>query len=118
MLRTMAFDTAFLEEQKAKLLAEKVRLEADLSRFATKTVTSGDFETKMEDLGEGEDERILEVEDYVDNLGIEATLEKELADTIAALAKIEAGTYGICETTGEEISLDRLRAYPAARVAL
>ena len=60
----------------------------------------------------------MEVEDYVDNLGVETTLEKELKDVMDALAKLEKGTYGLCETSGQEIALDRLRAYPAARTAL
>ncbi len=114
----MTFDTTFLAEQQARLLAEKARLEAALGRFAKPTDTNGNFETQMEDLGEGEAEQALEVEDYVDNLGIEATLEKELADVRGALVKLEAGTYGICETSGKEIPQERLRAYPAAKTAI
>lgn len=114
----MSFDTVFLDEQRVALQEKKARLEAGLGRFAQRGVTSGDFSTKMEDLGEGEDERVLEVEDYVDNLGVEATLEAELKDVVDALAKMEAGTYGICEVTGQEIPADRLRAYPAARTAI
>ncbi len=114
----MAFDTVFLEEQKSQLLAEKVRLESELGRFAKPTDSQGDFETQMENIGESEDDNALEVEDYVDNLGVETTLEKELKDVMDALAKLEKGTYGLCETSGQEIALDRLRAYPAARTAL
>lgn len=114
----MALNVEFLEEQKKLLLAEKVRLESGLGRFAKPTDLKGDFETQMEDLGKGDDESALEVEDYVDNLGIENTLEEELKDTIDALAKIDAGTYGLCEVSGKEIAIDRLKAYPAARTAL
>jgi DnaK suppressor protein len=32
----------------------------------------------------------------------------------AALARIDAGTYGICDTCGETISAARLTAMPAA----
>jgi RNA polymerase-binding transcription factor DksA len=28
---------------------------------------------------------------------------------------MDAGTYGVCEKTGQDIPLDRLEAYPAAR---
>ena len=114
----MTFDVTFLEEQKKVLLSNKERLLKELGRFAEPSGMKGDFETKMEDLGEGEDERILEVEDYVDNLGVEATLEKELEDTLNALTKLESGSYGICEVSGKEIAIDRLRAYPAAKTAL
>ena len=33
----------------------------------------------------------------------------------AALARLDDGTYGVCETCGQPIPLDRLRARPTAR---
>jgi RNA polymerase-binding transcription factor DksA len=41
-----------------------------------------------------------------------------LTDVKDALAKIDAGTYGICETSGEPIEEARLRANPAARTCM
>lgn len=41
--------------------------------------------------------------------------EKALHDIEDALEKIDNGTYGICEKTGEAIPEERLRAYPEAR---
>ncbi len=38
-------------------------------------------------------------------------MQRELDD---ALARLEAGTYGICVDCGGEIELERMRAYPAA----
>lgn len=46
-------------------------------------------------LEEHERERVLEIEE--------------------ALGRIEAGTYGVCETCGESIPFARLRAIPTAR---
>jgi RNA polymerase-binding protein DksA len=40
---------------------------------------------------------------------------RRLADVEAALARREAGTYGICETCGRPIAPERLAARPAAR---
>lgn len=114
----MTLDPVFLDEQKARLLSQKARLESELGRFAKPTGNKGDFETQMEDLGKGEDESALEVEDYVDNLGVETTLEEELSETLDALIKLEKGTYGICEESGQEIGIERLKAYPAARTAI
>ncbi|HEX7066513.1 MAG TPA: TraR/DksA C4-type zinc finger protein [Bacillales bacterium] len=42
-------------------------------------------------------------------------VEGELRDVEHALAKMENGTYGICEATGQAIPLERLRAIPTAR---
>lgn len=99
------------------LLAEKAKLEALLSRIATKSET-GEYETTFQNLGSDEDESAAEVEDYVDALGVESNLEAQLKEVEAALARIEQGTYGICEKTGEPIAVERLEAYPSARIAI
>lgn len=44
-----------------------------------------------------------------------ATLESRWNDVKAALDKIESGTYGVCEISGDQIEEDRLEANPAAR---
>ncbi len=48
-------------------------------------------------------------------LSILESLEAELAEIQAAIARIEAGTYGIDEETGEPIDPARLEAMPTAR---
>ena len=40
---------------------------------------------------------------------------REAKELEAALARIDAGTYGYCAQCGVEIDFERLRAYPAAR---
>lgn len=114
----MPLDTTLLAEFRDKLLAEKSRLEAELSRFAKSTGVPGNYETQIENIGTDPDDNATEVEGYVDNLALESNLESQLKDTNAALEKMEKGTYGICENTGKEISVDRLKAYPAARTAI
>jgi RNA polymerase-binding transcription factor DksA len=49
------------------------------------------------------------------DLSILEQLEAELAELQAALERIDAGTYGIDEVTGEPIAPERLQAMPAAR---
>jgi len=41
-----------------------------------------------------------------------------IADIDAALAKLEAGTYGFCESCGEQIRSDRLEALRAASLCV
>lgn len=43
--------------------------------------------------------------------------ESELAEIDAALRRIDAGTYGICEVTGAPIADARLRAIPWTRLS-
>jgi len=42
-------------------------------------------------------------------------LERDLAEIEAALQRLDDGTYGVDEVTGEPIAPERLDAYPAAR---
>ncbi len=42
----------------------------------------------------------------------------QLTDVEHALAKIDDGTYGRCEASGEEIPLPRLQAMPATRFCI
>ncbi|QQS21039.1 MAG: TraR/DksA C4-type zinc finger protein [Candidatus Moraniibacteriota bacterium] len=110
----MSLNPAILSELKEKLLFEKKRIEEALSKFAVKNA-DGDYQTRMEEIGTDMDENATEVEAYVDNIAVEANLEQELRDILSALKKMEEGNYGICEESGQEIPLERLRAYPAAR---
>ena len=50
--------------------------------------------------------------------GIEQTVERRLRNVERALQKIEEGTYGICDATGEPISKGRLEAVPEALYTL
>ena len=49
------------------------------------------------------------------DLSILEQLESELAELQAALARIDNGTYGIDEVTGDPIDPERLEALPTAR---
>jgi len=51
-------------------------------------------------------------------IGILQGSEAELCDIDAALAKIDAGTYGMCESCHAEISKGRLKALPFARLCI
>lgn len=115
-LKNMAIDKKVLAELEEKLLQEKKKLEDELGRFASPTEKEGDFKTNFpDDLGNRRDENATEVEEYTDRLGVEKSLETQLNDILDALKKIEEGVYGVDENTGEEIKIERLQAYPAAR---
>ena len=59
-------------------------------------------------------------DDFVKNINLEVTnKEFGLVKQIdRALEKIEEGTYGICDITGEEIPLKRLEAIPYATMTV
>jgi RNA polymerase-binding protein DksA len=67
-------------------------------------------------------DRDIERTDRVQEEAAEVTLRaleeqerREMAEILAALARIDVGTYGICAACGEAISPARLEALPMAR---
>ena len=96
----------FIEEMKAKLLAEKDRLTADFAGLSEHTEIGREF-----------DENAQEVEIDEVNTDMRGRMESDLAKIEKALAKIEAGTFGTAGD-GQEISEDRLRAIPWADQAI
>lgn len=103
---------------KNALLAEQHDLEnelADIARFNTETnLWEASPDTDM--MNEIDDNDAADrFEDFEARSAMVTTQQARLTDVKDALAKIEAGTYGICETSGEVIEEARLKANPAAR---
>ncbi|MCX6763647.1 MAG: TraR/DksA C4-type zinc finger protein [Candidatus Moranbacteria bacterium] len=112
-------DKKQLETFKEALLKEKENLEKSLSKIARPIdIKKGDYQTTFEDLGSAKEDNATEMEQYSDNLSVEVALEKKLQDIIAALKRIEKGTYGICENCHHEIDLERLKINPSAKTCI
>lgn len=107
---------------KEKLLKEKALLEQELSGIAKRNpdnpsdwqATAGGMEVDKADDNEVADL----MEELDDNEAVVEQLQIQLKDVEAALVKIENGTYGVCELTGEPIDRARLEANPSARTAI
>lgn len=103
---------------KQKLDAEKARLEKELSTVAHKD-NGANWEAKGTLVDESTDADPNEVadklEEFETNQAIVISLNTELRDITDALERMENGTYGICEVSGEKIEEDRLEANPSAR---
>ena len=114
-----------LEELKEKLTMEKASIEEQLKRFAKRDEKlKGDWDTIFPKFDGGEaggaalEKAADEVEEYSTLLSIEHSLELKLKNIDLALEKIERGKYGRCEKCGKEISEDRLKVSPEARLCL
>lgn len=105
----------FINEMKDILLQEKVRLEQELSRFAKTAEEVGNYEAQFNDIGREPEDNAHEVEVYESDLALEKTLEGRLKDIREALERIDNGSYGVSEKSGELIEEDRLRALPEAK---
>ena len=111
----MTIDTNHFKEL---LENEKSLLENELSTIGRKNPENpADWQAVKSEEGQPAEEGDVadEIEEYESNSAILNQLEIKLNEVLGALAKIEAGKYGICETGGEEIEEDRLEANPSAK---
>jgi DnaK suppressor protein len=103
---------ARMEEFKRRLEAARARL---LRRVAT---TSAELETlERRPAGSLTEDAPVELATAI-LARVEGREKHELDEIDAALARLAAGTYGICEACGGAIPLARLRAMPAVRYCL
>jgi DnaK suppressor protein len=103
-----------LDAIRAELEARRVELQAELDGLTTvtrdPTATIG-FGKRV---GEGTSEAIGRIE----RVGQADALAAKLADVDRALAKLEDGTYGLCDRCGSVIPDERLDALPWAVLCL
>ncbi len=110
-----------LEELKEKLEKQKASIEAELGKFAKKDENlKGDWDTKFPKADGGIGGQVLEdaadqVEEYVNLLPVEHSMELRLQSINSALEKIKKGAYGKCENCSKNIDKERLKVLPEAR---
>ncbi len=118
ILYTVHMNQTLLNENKAKLLAERQKLRVMLNRDSVPdSETPGGHVPKFSELGSEEGENASEVEKFANDLSVMEGLEERLKKVDAALKRVEDGTYGKCEM-GDEIDEARLRAEPAASTCI
>jgi len=104
---------------KKKLEEEKALLERELSSIGhvnPNNPTDWIPDPERQEVKETADKNLMgdRHEDFEERAVINAGLEERLANVVAALSRIEDGTYGTCSALGHEIEEDRLEANPAA----
>jgi RNA polymerase-binding transcription factor DksA len=97
-----------LDQARRRLLAEQERLRAQLAEVRGEREEDGPIDALSGEAGQ-DTTRVAAQE------GIEAGLERSLTEVAAALQRVEDGTYGYDEQTGEPIDPARLEALPTAR---
>ena len=111
-----------INHYKKLLEAEKIKLEAELQTVAHRSVTNpADWEASPANLGADsadENEVADEIEGFEENSGITRQLEIQINDVVAALDRIEQGTYGTCTVCQAPIEEARLNANPAATTCI
>jgi len=112
---TTRLETAFLEAKRRQLNELKASLQG------TRAAATAEVGQVNEAAG-GAAREYEEEAQRLTTLELEGTLElrdtQRLANIERALRKIEEGTYGLSDLTGEPIALDRLNATPDALYTL
>lgn len=109
-------------EFKAKLMEEKARIENEMRGVAhPNPEIAGDWEPSAPDLNNptaDPNDVADSITAFEDNAAVEVELEARLLEVDSALARIEAGSYGVCRVCGEPIEEARLHANPAAATCI
>jgi RNA polymerase-binding transcription factor DksA len=104
------------EEARDRLHAEQARVEGLIGDYRGELGTGeNDAMSELADYDQHPADTATETFEREKDLSILEQLENDLAELQAALERVDAGTYGIDEVTGEPIDPARLEAFPTAR---
>jgi RNA polymerase-binding protein DksA len=102
------------EEARTRLLEERERVVAALDYLHEENAGSLHEEAEEATIGDNVGETATVTLDRQIDYSLEEASNHVLAAIDAALERIEAGTYGTCQTCGKPIGDDRLEAIPYA----
>lgn len=100
-----------LEFELARLEAEAAEMQAASRELLSEASGENAYRDHMADQGSATFERELD-------LSLEANVREHLEHVRAALERIDAGSYGVCERCAAEIPEDRLRAIPTTSLCV
>jgi DnaK suppressor protein len=105
-----------LSRVRAELTAEAEGLRADLARAASEAAERlGDV---VRDAGDDQADAGAKAFQREHELALAQNAQDLLHQAERALARIDAGTYGICESCGQPIGKARLQAFPRATLCV
>ena len=105
------------EEARKRVMDEKARVEGLIHNLkdGLGDGSESDELSELSDYDQHPADTATETFEREKDLSILEQLENELAELQAALERVDAGTYGIDEQTGEPIDPARLDAFPTPR---
>lgn len=103
-----------IEKFKARLLEMKQQLGASLKSV------SDDVKTSEESKGYSQHQADEGTDDFGKTISIEVSTKEQgiIRQIDRALEKIEDGSYGVCDVTGDDIPIKRLEAVPYATMTV
>lgn len=103
---------------KEKLEREKASLEEQLATVGQPSAENpGEWEAVQKNTEQEADmhDQADHLDEYQENRAILDVLNAQYREVLAALARIEGGTFGVCAVCGAPIEKDRLEADPSAK---
>jgi DnaK suppressor protein len=116
VLANNELDKEFVDKQRERLEELRVELARIVEGLEEDQQDRAESEGDMTENDSGDMSHSLFTREL--DAGIEQTVERRLRNVERALQKIEEGSYGICDATGEPISKGRLEAVPEALYTL
>jgi len=111
-----AWTAAELEQVRAELQAEAEGLRTDIAK-ATHDIAAG-RNGSARDAGDDEADAGTKAFEREHELALAKNAQDLLEQGERALARIDAGTYGVCESCGQPIGKARLQAFPRAALCV
>lgn len=100
-----------LVDERERLIAELAEMVAGDRELLSEASGENAYRDHMADQGTATFEREM-------GMTLEENARESLAEVVAALERIDAGTYGICERCSAVISNDRMDAVPTAKLCI
>jgi len=107
---------AELKQVRAELEAESVGLRADLAKAASDIAER--LADSVKDAGDDQADAGTKAFERDHELALTQNARRLLEQGERALARIDAGTYGVCESCGRAIGKARLLAFPRATLCV
>ena len=104
------------EQTRTLLESEKTRVQGELDQLDS-DAKSDDARREGSPFGKREEEATESLE-FEKRLALEKQLREQLSSIEHALQKLEDGTYGLCDSCGQPIAENRLKALPAASLCV
>ncbi len=107
---------AELKQVRAELEAEAAGLRADIARAASEIAER--LTDSVRDAGDDQADAGTKAFEREHELALTQNARNLLDQTERALARIDAGIYGVCESCGQPIGKARLQAFPRAMLCV
>ena len=106
----MALSAKLQQTYRERLEQERATVQSEIENLGNEVAILGEDQQVEGSFGNHDADNATDVMEQQRNMAMMNTLEERQRDIERALARLEAGKYGICERCGKEIAPGRLEA--------